>query len=151
MPGPHRDLRVFRGERRLQIAALPFRREDGEVRVLLISSRGTKRWVVPKGWPMRGRLPHHAAALEALEEAGLVGRIAVAPIGFYTYPKRLKTGAIQPCEVDVYPLEVAKERKVWPEKGQRTRRWFSIADAAAAVAEPELSRLIAALGEPGSS
>lgn len=146
MPGPHRDLRLFRGARRLQVAALPFRVEK-QLEVLLISSRGTKRWVIPKGWPMTGRLPFEAAAREAREEAGLVGRIALQPIGFYTYDKWLKTGKLQPCEVDVYPLHVFKERKNWPEKPQRTRRWFAPEDAAEAVREPELQRLILALAD----
>jgi 8-oxo-dGTP pyrophosphatase MutT (NUDIX family) len=127
----------------IQYACLPFReRGDGSIEVMLITSRGTRRWVIPKGWPMKGRKPHVSAAREALEEAGLVGEVGKAPIGSYRYSKRLKSGEVVPCQVEVFPLEVKSQRKRWPEKGQRSLRWFHPAEAAAAVGEPELKDII---------
>jgi 8-oxo-dGTP pyrophosphatase MutT (NUDIX family) len=129
-----------------QYAALPYRWIDGELEILLLTSRETRRWVIPKGWPMAGKKPHAAAAQEALEEAGVIGKIAKTPIGAYTYVKRLKNGAGLVCKVDVYPLAVARQLKRWPEQAQRTAHWFAPYEAAQAVNEPELDELIEAFG-----
>jgi 8-oxo-dGTP pyrophosphatase MutT (NUDIX family) len=127
----------------IQYACLPFReRADGSIEIMLITSRGTRRWVVPKGWPIKGRKPHASAAREALEEAGLVGEVGKVPIGSYRYGKRLKSGEVVPCQVEVFALEVKGQRKRWPEKGQRSLRWFDPAEAAEAVDESELKDVI---------
>ena len=124
-----------------QYAALPFRYLHS-LEILLISSRDTGRWVIPKGWPMKGRKPHAAAAREALEEAGLVGQIGKRSIGSYSYVKRLKNGAPLVCEVDVFPLKVDRQRPRWREQNQRTVRWFPAEEAATLVEEPGLQALI---------
>src|SRR4051812_9654058 len=132
--------------REIQYAALPYRlRADGAVEILLVTSRETERWVIPKGWPMKGRQPHVSAAREALEEAGLVGWIDKEPIGSYRYNKRLKNGVAVPCMVEVFPLEVRLQKKKWPEKGQRSACWFSPEDAAEAVEEAGLGEAIQTL------
>jgi 8-oxo-dGTP pyrophosphatase MutT (NUDIX family) len=131
---------------RVQYAALPFRLVGGGVEILLITSRETRRWVVPKGWPMKGLSPSAAAAREALEEAGIEGSVAEHAIGAFTYRKRLRDGTSVDLLVDVFPLQVATERAQWPEKDQRERRWFRTDEAAEAVAEPELARLIRGFG-----
>jgi 8-oxo-dGTP pyrophosphatase MutT (NUDIX family) len=128
-------------EPRSQLAALPFRKENG-VEVMLVSSRGTRRWVLPKGWPMKGRKPYEAAAVEALEEAGLIGAVDKLPIGTYHYLKRMKNGASVPCKVDVYPMHVTRQRKNWPARRQRVTRWFNLDEASQAVDESELQELI---------
>ncbi len=128
-----------------QIAALPFRHRRGKVGVLLVTSRETKRWVIPKGWPMDGRTDYDAAKIEAFEEAGAEGRIGTTAIGVFEYVKRLKDGAFKPCHVAVYPLNVSGLARNWPEQSQRERRWFSAEDAAKLVAEPQLKEIIAAL------
>jgi len=92
---------------------------------MLITSRETRRWVIPKGWPMRGLKPHRAAEREAYEEAGLKGHIGKVAVGTYAYEKRLANGVAVPCEVSVYPLQVTSQRKRWPEMSQRDGRWFS--------------------------
>ena len=135
-----------RRSRKVQYAALPFRPGPHGVEILLITSRETRRWVVPKGWPMQDRAPHEAALIEAHEEAGLDGWIAERPAGAYRYGKRLKSGAVRDVEVQVFPLRVTHEGEDWPEREQRERRWFAAAEAAAAVDEPELKALIAAFG-----
>ncbi len=127
----------------LQYAALPYRAQE-ELEFLLITSRETSRWVLPKGWPMKGKKPHVCAAREALEEAGVKGKIGKSAIGCYRYVKRLpKDGAI-PCSVDVYPLMVERQLKRWAEQGQRSLGWFSATDAASLVDEGELGSLIEA-------
>ncbi|MDR3513935.1 MAG: NUDIX hydrolase [Caulobacteraceae bacterium] len=130
----------------LQYAALPYRLGEAGVEILLVTSRETQRWVIPKGWPMKDREPHAAAAREALEEAGVAGKVAKEPIGAYRYVKRLKNGAPLVCSVDVFPLLVSRQRKNWREQGQRTAHWFTVEEAAEAVQEPELQDLIARFG-----
>jgi 8-oxo-dGTP pyrophosphatase MutT (NUDIX family) len=135
-----------------QVAALPFRvGPDGRIEVLLITSRDTGRWIIPKGWPMIGRKAHRAAEREAYEEAGLTGRIAADPVGWYRYEKRLDAGVALPCKVRVYPLRVEAQHERWPERDQRTLRWFAPEEAARLVHEDELQRLLAAFaaGPPG--
>lgn len=132
---------VRAGRPAVQFAALPYRRGE-RLEILLVTSRETRRWVIPKGWPMKGKKPHAAAAREALEEAGVTGRIDKGSLGAYPYLKRLKNGDPAPCEVRVFALEVQHEHDVWPEMTQRERRWFSAEVAAAAVDEPELAELI---------
>jgi 8-oxo-dGTP pyrophosphatase MutT (NUDIX family) len=128
-------------EPRAQYGALPYRFAGG-LKVLLITSRETRRWVIPKGWPMKGRSPHAAAAREALEEAGVVGQISKKPLGSYAYEKRMKTGQSIPCRVDVFPLKVSAQKRTWPEKDERAHHWFDWEEAADAVHEPELADLI---------
>jgi predicted phosphate transport protein (TIGR00153 family) len=130
---------------------LPYRTEgsgiDAPVRVLLVTSRGTRgRWVVPKGNAAGGLTPHESAAMEAEEEAGVVGSICPMPIGSYRYRKRRKSGATLMVDVDVFPLAVTHERDEWKEKGQRERRWFTLAEAASAVEESDLAELMHSFG-----
>lgn len=131
---------------RAQVAALPVRSGPHGLEVMLITSRETRRWIVPKGWPMKGRKDHEAAAQEAREEAGLEGRIHKHPIGAYTYAKRTEGGA-EPCRVMVYRLDVAEERRSFRERGQRERRWFPAAEAAILVVEPRLSAIIRSVAD----
>jgi 8-oxo-dGTP pyrophosphatase MutT (NUDIX family) len=126
-----------------QYAALPYRRRaDGTLEVMLVTSRETGRWVVPKGWPIRGLRPPDSAAREAMEEAGLAGQIGDRSIGFYHYEKRLADGSAVPCEVETFAFEVEKQFTSWPEQDQRHTQWFELRAAADAVQEPELSAMI---------
>ncbi len=129
-----------------QIAALPWR-IGRSIEILLVSSRETRRWVLPKGWRMKGKTGSQSAAAEALEEAGIEGIVAEAPVGEYFYKKRLKNGAVLEVQVEVFPLLVTHQRKNWREKDQRKTRWTSIQQAAAGVGEPELKTLILQFGE----
>ena len=134
-----------------QVAALPIRRSNsGAVEVLLVTSRETRRWVVPKGWPWRKVKNHDAAAGEAWEEAGVRGLANPKSIGSFTYDKRRKTG-VRALKVHVYLLEVTEEAAVWPEQQQRQRNWFSLATAAGLVAEAELKDLLLALDQTAVS
>ena len=125
-----------------QVAALPWRLGDDGVEVMMITSRETRRWVIPKGGRMVGKTDPQAAAQEAYEEAGVQGETLEAPIGHFRYAKRLKSGETQACVVAVYPLEVLIQLGAWPEDQQRQRRWMPQADAADAVHEEDLADLI---------
>jgi 8-oxo-dGTP pyrophosphatase MutT (NUDIX family) len=125
-----------------QIGALPVRkRGDGALEILLVTTRETRRWVIPKGWPWPEAEDHEAAAGEAREEAGVLGRAARECLGVYHYDKRRNSGDVPVC-VNVHLLEVDQELDSWPEQRERERRWFSPKRAAAAVQEPELKALI---------
>jgi 8-oxo-dGTP pyrophosphatase MutT (NUDIX family) len=130
-------------EPRTQYAALPWRRAAEGLEILLITSRETRRWVIPKGWPMRDFTPDVAAAREAFEEAGVVGQARGRSLGVYHYDKRLRSGRLQHVRVMVFPLEVAEVRDIWPEMVERDRIWTTPADAAERVDEPELKALLA--------
>lgn len=130
---------------RPQYAALPFRRRGPVIEVLLITSRETGRWIIPKGWPVEGLPPHVAAAREAQEEAGLVGRISEHTIGRFHYDKRLADGSSVPCAVEVFTFEVDQQMQSWPERDERRTRWFTADEAAEAVQERELKAIIRGL------
>jgi len=131
-------------EPRAQFAALPWRRNaGGEIEVLLITSRETRRWVIPKGWPIKGKSSAKSAAQEAFEEAGVRGKVAKKPFGSYAYDKRLKNGRLQHVRVAVFPLQVDYEAEVYLEAGQREKLWLAPAEAARQVDEPELMVLLA--------
>jgi len=130
----------------IQYAALPFRILGRQVQILLITSRGTRRWVIPKGWPMRGLKPQDAAAVEAAEEAGIIGEVEPRPIGSYQYLKRLKSEHEAVVQVIVFPFRVADQFETWKEQSQRTSGWFRYQEAAGLVAEPSLRHLIRDFG-----
>jgi 8-oxo-dGTP pyrophosphatase MutT (NUDIX family) len=130
----------------IQYAALPYRVSGETVEILLVTSRRTHRWILPKGWPIEGRRPPASAASEALEEAGVRGEIQKNAIGHYRYLKYHRNGTSEPCKVDIFALKVTHEENAWPEKDERKRRWYTVAEAAAAVDEPQLRLLILNFG-----
>jgi 8-oxo-dGTP pyrophosphatase MutT (NUDIX family) len=121
---------------RIQYGAVPVTVHDGEPMIMLVTSRGTGRWIIPKGRPEKGVAPHKLAAREAFEEAGLLGRIDRQPLGRYRDLKRRADGRAVEYEIEVFRLEVERELPEWPEKGQRERRWYPL-DEAVARAEPD--------------
>ncbi len=124
-----------------QVAALPFR-EGQDLEICLITSRETGRWVLPKGWPKAGVADDEMAAVEAIEEAGLVGTLLPGSIGSYSYTKKLHTFAQVTCVVEIFPLRVTDMLSEWPEQDQRRRQWASPEDAAKMVDEPELAAIL---------
>lgn len=135
---------MFRRPPRQQYAALCYRvkKKTGDLEVLLLTSRDTGRWVIPKGWPMSGKLSHEVAAREAYEEAGVRGTVETTPLGTFNYDKVLKDGIEVPCRVQVYALEVSELVKNFKEKGERSVEWVPYEEAAKRVREPELHDLI---------
>jgi ADP-ribose pyrophosphatase YjhB (NUDIX family) len=131
----------------VQYAALPYRVDGRRVRVALITSRGSRRWVIPKGWPIGGLTPQDTAAIEAAEEAGLIGRVEAEALGSYRYLKRAKGEQVRAVQAIVFPFLVEDQSDTWKEADQRLVRWFDYRDAASAVAEASLKRLIRQFGE----
>lgn len=124
---------------------MPYRTEGSgpneAIRILLVTSRGTGRWVIPKGNIPPGATMHGAAAVEAEEEAGVLGAVCPTPLGSYRYRKRRSNGASLMVDVEVFPLAVMEELPNWKESGERERRWFSLTEAADMVNEPDLRDL----------
>ena len=135
---------------RVQTGALPWRKVAGKgLEVLLVTSRWSARWIVPKGWPMRGKSLAQAAAQEAFEEAGVKGRVATTPLGSFQHVKNHPLGKLE-VSILVHALSVERELDRWPERGQRQRRWFDPDRAAELVDSDELKSIILKLkqGQP---
>ncbi|MFV3126237.1 NUDIX hydrolase [Niveispirillum sp. KHB5.9] len=124
--------------RKIQHAALPYRMTPTGPQILLVTSRETRRWIIPKGWAKKNVDPQDMAATEAFEEAGVRGKVKKKPVGSYEYDKRLDDGSCVTCDVSVYALEVTAELPDWPERTQRERRWLSPAEAVVLISEPGL-------------
>ena len=134
-----------KGESIRQVAAIPFRlNARGDVEVMLVTSRTTRRFIVPKGWPMKGKNAREAASIEARQEAGVLGRPLRQPIGKFRYWKRIARRFV-PVEVTVFLLEVENEDADWKEAGMRERAWLSPDEAVTLIDEPELVSLIQSL------
>jgi 8-oxo-dGTP pyrophosphatase MutT (NUDIX family) len=123
-----------------QAGAIPYTVLEGQVVFLLITSRGTGRWIFPKGVLVEGITPWELAAREAFEEAGVRGTIETQPIGFYRTMKTL-TLRRQPIVVDLYPLRVEEQLEEWPEKGQRHRHWAILPEARRLLSDTKLAEL----------
>jgi 8-oxo-dGTP pyrophosphatase MutT (NUDIX family) len=134
---------MTKSHRTTQFAALPWRiSQSGTREVLLLTSRETRRWVIPKGWPMKGRTPAEVATREAYEEAGLIGHVVgKRPLGAYHYEKRLAKKAVL-CQVRVFLFRVGYQHDDWPEKEERETQWFEAAHAATLVDEGGLAQII---------
>jgi 8-oxo-dGTP pyrophosphatase MutT (NUDIX family) len=126
-----------------QVAALCWRKKKKKREVLLITSRETRRWVIPKGWPMDGLKDFNAAKTEAYEEAGVTGRVTRKPLGKFLYDK-IRRDSTTRVTVTVYGLEVHDMLKSWPEKSERKRTWFSFEEAAKLVDEAGLKAIFMA-------
>ena len=138
------DLPIARSSEkaRTQFAALCYRINKDKPQVLLLTSRTTKRWITPKGWPIKGCSPAEAAAQEAYEEAGVQGRVRGQCLGIYSYDKVLDNRSRVPVVVAVFPLKVKRLLADYPEVKERRRKWYSLKKAAARVDEPELRSII---------
>ncbi|MEP2533270.1 NUDIX hydrolase [Shimia sp.] len=126
----------------LQFGALVYRLNKGKIEVLLVTSRRSQRWILPKGWPIAGLKPHQTAAQEAWEEAGVRGRTKKHSLGMYTYTKDRKDWRAGSCSVLLFPLEVRKLDNKFPERDERRRKWLSRKKAAARIENPELARIV---------
>jgi len=135
---------MFRRPKRTQYAALCYRRtkKDGQLEILLLTSRDTGRWVIPKGWPMGSKAGYTVAETEALQEAGVKGIVEHDPLGCFGYGKAMPEGLVLPCEVQVHAMEVTGSVKNFKEKGERKLEWVSPQAAAERVAEPGLKKII---------
>lgn len=131
-----------KGDVRSQFAALCYRICNDGTQVLMITTRRTGRWIVPKGWPMDGVTPAESAAREAWEEAGVVGEAQDRCLGLFSYDKVLEPDRRLPCVAMVYPVKVTSLAATYPEMNERRRKWFAPKKAASLVMEPELARIL---------
>lgn len=127
---------------RTQFAALCYRMKKGKPEILLITSRRSGRWIVPKGWPVDGKTPTQSALTEAWEEAGVIGKAYNVGLGLFSYHKQIDDESGLPCVAMVYPVKVKSLSNKFPEAGQRKRKWCSLKQAAERVNEPELADII---------
>ncbi len=138
-----------------QYAALCWRAGRKGAQVLLVTSRETGRWVIPKGWPIKGLDGSATAAREAWEEAGAKGPVEQEPLGTFGYDKVLDRSReeqpVLPCRVTVFALRVSDLSEVFPEREQRKRKWFAASVASQKVDEPELCALIAGFSPDGDA
>ena len=134
-----------KGVARIQIGALCYRFTKGRPEYLLITSRGTGRWIVPKGWPIDDKSPPEAVAEEAWEEAGVKGTVKDKCIGAFGYTKIVAGDQDFPCQVLLFPLKVKSLAQDYRESAERRRKWFRPKKAAARVSDPELAKLLRGL------
>ncbi|WP_162009746.1 NUDIX hydrolase [Methylocystis heyeri] len=129
---------------RVQYGVLPYRlTEAGEVEILLVTTRQSRRWIIPKGWPIKGLKPSKSAAREGYEEAGIRGKVGGKSVGAFCYEKRIEEdGVTVPCEVRVFPLLVMQQFDSWPEAHQREARWFEPNKAVSAIKIAGLRELV---------
>jgi 8-oxo-dGTP pyrophosphatase MutT (NUDIX family) len=133
---------MFQRPKRLQMAALCHRGQGVAKEYLLVTSRDTGRWIIPKGWPIRGLSSSETALREAWEEAGVRNsKASDQPIGTYTYDKRRDSGLTVPVETLVYSVAVAEIAEEFPEVDERTKKWVSAKEAAKMGQEPELKAI----------
>ena len=129
-----------------QSAALCYRIMDSQPEILLITSRRSRRWIIPKGWLINGLTPSETAAREAWEEAGVLGLCGTDSLGRFAYVKNRPGNDSALCLVDVFPLHVQGLEAVFPEAGQRRRKWVSPKKASLKVASPDLAALLRGFG-----
>lgn len=142
---------AFRRPEFVQTAALCLREGQSGPEVLLVTSLSTKRWILPKGWPMESRTLADAALQEAWEEAGVRGTVDQQSLGNFSYRKVVKRGIPVTCRCEVFRVDVDDLAEDWPEKGQRRREWVSLREAAKRVSEPELKAILTEIqGRSGS-
>jgi len=129
-----------------QVAAVPWRLNgDGELEVLLVTSRISRHWLVPKGWPISGKNDRQSALQEAFEEAGIQGSATKKPLGKFEYLKIGNDGTDTPCSVSVFGISNVELLDDWPERGQRDRQWYLVDAAAAVVFVPGLAAMLSLL------
>jgi predicted NUDIX family NTP pyrophosphohydrolase len=131
-----------------QYGAIPWRRDrDGAMRILLVTSRGRGRWIVPKGLRRGDRPPYLSAAMHAFVEAGVIGDIVTYPLADYCYVREVDGGVLQHCQVTLFDLHVRGTLMNWPEREQRVRGWFDPDEAAGMVQSQDLARVINAMSD----
>ena len=123
-----------------QSGVIPYRRKEGKIEVLLITSIRKKKWIIPKGYVEFNLSHFESAKKEAFEEAGVYGENETIELGSFKVHKEIGI-----CYIQVYSMEVNKILDDYPDKEKRRRKWFSVEDAVKNIAIPELKQIITAL------
>jgi len=124
-----------------QSGVVPYRVRKGELEVLLVTARGKRNWIIPKGIIEPDFSARNSAAKEALEEAGVTGPVGSHPLGVYQQNKWGRA-----CYIKVYPMQVTRIYKVWKED-DRKRQWLPLKKALKLVGNDGLKRLLKQLPE----
>jgi len=127
-----------------QSGVLPYRPSGPDLKILIILSRTSGNWIVPKGHLEPGLTARESAEAEALEEAGLLGDVGFRPIGAYTYRRHPSRGAVI-CRVRLFPMRVTQEVEEYDERGEREKRWVSADEAVDLLAYSGLRRAVSKL------
>jgi 8-oxo-dGTP pyrophosphatase MutT (NUDIX family) len=129
---------------RVQYGALPYRFTSmAALEILVVTTRQSRQWIVPKGWPIKRLTPSKSAAREAFEEAGVRGKIGARAIGNFRYKKPARQADIDPdYDVKIFPLLVRRQSATWPEYGQRMVQWVDPEKAISLIREPELRSIV---------
>lgn len=136
---------LFTEPKHKQLAALCFRKGKKGTEILMVTS-SAGRWILPKGWPMKGKDDDEAAMIEAWEEGGVKkGKVWRKPIGKYLAGKVTKSGDVELAETKVYRVKVKEVRKKYPESKQRDRKWVSPKKAVNMVTEDGLRNILKSL------
>ena len=125
-----------------QSGVLPYRKKDGELQILLITSMKRKKWILPKGYIEFNLSPFESAKKEAYEEAGVIGANETVELGSYRIDR-----SIGICDIKVFSMEVIEILEDYPEKNLRKRKWFSVKEAAENISMPDVSGMILSLNE----
>jgi len=120
-----------------QVSAIPYRYNDDNLQILILTSRSNKNWIIPKGLIDEGDSELKTALKETKEEAGVTGIVIDKPVGTYTYKKWQGQ-----CQVTVYPLEVSDIFIRWDEMDFRKRKWVSGEEAVKKVKPKSVAKLI---------
>ena len=121
-------------EYKKQAGCVPVRGGKGDLKVLLVTNKSGKHWVLPKGTVKKSEQDHEAAVRETEEEAGISGDV-VGPLGLYFDHK--KGYAIQ-----FFTLQVTKEEQSWSEDSRRERKWCSIDKAISTVKKKYIKEVL---------
>ncbi len=117
-----------------ELGALAFSRKGKRLRLILVTTKKTQRWICPKGQPEKGVDDHDVAVMEAFEEAGVTGEVMPEISREYVSHsgKRIR----------LFPLLVEKIHKQWPEKRQRRRCVCSLRQALGLISDEGLRQCV---------
>lgn len=124
-----------------QSGVIPYRRKNGKLEILLVTTIRKKNWIIPKGFIEYNMSAFQSAKKEAFEEAGVRGSNGTRILGSFKVKKRGSE-----LLTKVYSMRVTAVYKDYPEKNLRKRKWFSPADAAKKVSIPEIAKMIRKMG-----
>lgn len=124
-----------------QAGVIAHRRNGSGLEILLVTSRSSGRWIIPKGNIEADLGPRDSAAMEAFEEGGIRGYVHPRPIGVYDHGNDASRPLL------VFRMEVHQELPDWPERLERQRQWVTPKDAMSAIDEDGLKELISKVVE----
>ncbi|KAL4026100.1 hypothetical protein IC575_014524 [Cucumis melo] len=105
---------------------------ENKIEVLMVSSPNRDDLVFPKGGWEDDETLLEAACREAVEEAGVRGKLNENPLGVWEFRSKSSQDICSmegACRGYMFALEVTEELESWPEQGNRHRRWLNVTEA----------------------